>query len=1067
MKKTVLSIVIMLFCVLGYTQDLPKIVPLSPNAAEIAKYGEIPISHFTGVPNIGVPIYTVKSGDLTLPLSLSYHAGGNKVESIASWVGLGWSLGTIPSISRSVRGIPDEEGGYFYLYSGKTVKELWDIRNSNEALFNTYRQDLYSGLKDSEPDIFYYNLPGESGKFFWNQEANSFITYPKSNIKITRDDNVFTLVTEDGVEYLMNIIETNRPNGGNPTRTTWYASKMTAANKKDVIEFKYRYEYQIIKTYNTVTKYHFLSGVSNGTPDDNGSILSTSTTNAQMIEKIIFSNGYINFNESNNYREDLQNGKRLSNISIYNNLNQLISKYQFIHRYKMGSGSTSGASPCYNAESYVKKWMLLDKLERISNDNTDKQVHSFSYNEANFPACRRSAGQDYWGYYNGHDENSSLIPTYSLPTNGAIISGADRSVDPNKSQFGILNKITYPTGGYTEFYYENNKVRNDDIIPPQYRKAYQAMDGGDIFEWGEPLNETHTEVRQFTINNPPDKRLNGDNPNGGALVKFTIMQPGCDLSNGVANNCARFTIKGSLPGSSTIDITFPGKTLYLPNDNYEMKASFNQNPPEYGSFLFLAEWEILAPTQTNENRYAGGVRIKEIKSYAHANATPLIKKYKYTTEYNSTTSSGDIFVQPVFGNEKTIVYDFVSGSPPHESVERSTLFRVQSFSNMQNVTYSGSPVGYAKVFEFTDDSNQTGYSEYSFSSARDESGVPEFPYPPAESMEHERGKLLESVNYKKSGSNFEKVERKRFTYTTSPYQSSSQYPKSSFAIKWGNDFISNSTQVYGYAQNLTPYYATGGWRGLYSETTEDFSDNNTVFSSKRYSYDNAAHLLKTGITATNSKGEVLKTETKYAYDVNDTRLINEHRIAEPLEIKNYKGNDLLNYQKTVYDSLHTPSNLLYLPSKVKTLKGGSNGTNSLEDRVVYHKYDNVGNLLDVSLKEGPHIAYLWGYNGQYPIAKIENVTSYSSIPSALITAAKNASNNGSESDLTEALNDIREALPDARVTTYTHKPLIGVSTITDPRGEKTTYTYDTFNRLEFIKDETNKLLEAYKYHYKN
>lgn len=64
-------------------------------------------------------------------------------------------------------------------------------------------------------------------------------------------------------------------------------------------------------------------------------------------------------------------------------------------------------------------------------------------------------------------------------------------------------------------------------------------------------------------------------------------------------------------------------------------------------------------------------------------------------------------------------------------------------------------------------------------------------------------------------------------------------------------------------------------------------------------------------------------------------------------------------------------------------------------------------------------------------------------------------------------NSLWTLLPQAQVTTYLHKPLIGVSTITDPRGEKTTYTYDMFNRLESIKDETNKLLEEYKYHYKN
>ena len=62
--------------------------PPSANAASLGKYGDIPVSYHTGVPGISIPIYTVKQGNLSLPVTLSYHSSGIKVDELASWVGL-------------------------------------------------------------------------------------------------------------------------------------------------------------------------------------------------------------------------------------------------------------------------------------------------------------------------------------------------------------------------------------------------------------------------------------------------------------------------------------------------------------------------------------------------------------------------------------------------------------------------------------------------------------------------------------------------------------------------------------------------------------------------------------------------------------------------------------------------------------------------------------------------------------------------------------------------------------------------------------------------------------------
>ena len=53
------------------------------------------------------------------------------------------------------------------------------------------------------------------------------------------------------------------------------------------------------------------------------------------------------------------------------------------------------------------------------------------------------------------------------------------------------------------------------------------------------------------------------------------------------------------------------------------------------------------------------------------------------------------------------------------------------------------------------------------------------------------------------------------------------------------------------------------------------------------------------------------------------------------------------------------------------------------------------------------------------------------------------------------------------ITTYTYIPLVGVSTITDPKGNKTTYKYDALGRLVQVKDRDNNILTENEYHYKN
>lgn len=104
---TVVAAVLMMALAPGAKGQTPPQV-FSPDAAELGKYGRTPVSYFTGVPSITVPLTSLKAKGYELPVYLTYHASGNRPDSHPGWVGLGWSLHAGGSITRVINGLKDE-----------------------------------------------------------------------------------------------------------------------------------------------------------------------------------------------------------------------------------------------------------------------------------------------------------------------------------------------------------------------------------------------------------------------------------------------------------------------------------------------------------------------------------------------------------------------------------------------------------------------------------------------------------------------------------------------------------------------------------------------------------------------------------------------------------------------------------------------------------------------------------------------------------------------------------------------------------------------------------------------
>ena len=165
----------------------------------------------------------------------------------------------------------------------------------------------------------------------------------------------------------------------------------------------------------------------------------------------------------------------------------------------------------------------------------------------------------------------------------------------------------------------------------------------------------------------------------------------------------------------------------------------------------------------------------------------------------------------------------------------------------------------------------------------------------------------------------------------------------------------------------------------------------------------------------------------------------------------YKAGNSLSYNQEYLDNYFSDVNWFSLNS----INNNSN--------ITHLKYYPSGNLKEVARENGKPTTYIWGYINNHPIAKIENAR-FSEVANAL--GVSEAALEGFNENQLGKINGLRAKKPEWMITTFTHIPLVGIKTITDPKGLTTTYEYDGFNRLKYIKDHNSDILEAYEYNYR-
>ncbi|MBI3221123.1 MAG: RHS repeat protein [Bacteroidetes bacterium] len=1087
-----------------------SVIPPSPEAASLGKYGENGVGYYTGVPEISIPIANVQGLRLSLPIDISYHSGGIKVEEVASRVGLGWSLNAGGVITRTVRGLPDDEANGWI---GSSFNPEAFLANPLSTQFATVLADIANGLIDAEPDIFYFNFNKKSGSFYFDKNK-AVVTIPHSRIIIlptfSNGRIIGWVITDvDGTKYYFGkskdglrapveqSINTSAcsatfPNQSITDYSSWFLADFCDYNSDECISLYYE-DYQTTSCLITSQTRTISVGATNG--PQFVECYSSQTVNGKRLIRIESNKQFASFKDGV-AREDLIGDHVLDSITVVNLIGAQViqpanvpKKTVFNYSYFVSSEFSPVVS-CSQTNARLKRLKLT--YVKVQAGSLANEQYDFTYDPTLLPE-RLSFAQDHCGFFNGKTSNSSLIPEFEQQSaNPLFVAGADRSVSDAFAKACILTKIKYPTGGVSVFEYEGNSA-----VASKLEGKYQTMNTSLITPNGALQANYST---PFTVNSFGKI---------GAFVEFQISGVNCSLTE--------FTCGISFDVAGVTDTNFalnlnnlpqPNPRVFLPNGTYSLNINVFAPNPNIQNFSILGKWKQFI---NDINKPAGGLRIKSIKNYS---GETLIsnRSFEYVDLNDPLVSSGII----------TNVFSYAAYKAGYDPGigQSEQLYELSSISKIPLGTTHGSSVGYGRVSEyfFSTTPSDNGRTDYNFITSNlspdldspDPDDLNKLSVTPSFNRDWTRGLPLKTVWFAKMNSVLLPIKEQTTSYsdivTTEPTIGIVVTP-----------FVRNYSSGFKYG-----FYRTGsGTRKpkdqatityVYDKVTNALLASETIL--ENYYYDNLSHLEVTRKETLTSKGELSSSQIKYASDLAPssvtTDLINKNVISIPLETSLSVGGSGVNGRKDAYSVSNGKLRLteVYLGELV-------NG-NLTYTKAIDHSYFDNGNLKS-SIKSNDYTtSYLWGYNARYPIAEVANAgpdkifyTGFEEngtleTPGFLPKSGHRYLNTGTynfqvqagfspavtiglkmsywywanskwnfiEKDFSNVINDgsrlddIRVYPAGAFMTTYVYNSNGLVESVTDHNGKSSRYFYDQFYRLISIKDNDGNIMKAFDYHFK-
>ncbi|MBC7937972.1 MAG: hypothetical protein H7Y86_21705 [Rhizobacter sp.] len=951
---------LILFCSLlsKAQKTLAPIIP-SPNASSLGIYGELPVSYFTGVPDISIPIYEVKGNKIGLPISLSYHAGGLRPEVHPSWVGNGWSLNAGGVITRKWNGVLADE--YQYIdgipNTGMPILSASDWSSNAKIKVNS----LYANLNplDIEPDEFNFNFLGFSGKFYmdhngdWQVQSDQYLKV----VKFQQTDLVepfiksatqlemgnphlvkkvfgkFTLIDGKGnkyyfgstdalkntaIEFSDNMIVPYSPRGFNFVATSWYLTKIVSADGIETIDLNY----------------------------DRGPFTSNISHQSSQIFVSTYG-GSGNQQSCNNSNYPLRGGLGGSVISpVYLKSISMPSKSVRVDFSSNQSDELSYRRNGNKLEAYGQ--VYLDNGYTIPNPGFP----------ADFPSCYTLI------------TDPVLIPHYANNPAATFYPNLwDRFIWMKLNSINVVNTSTSVEMNKMTFSYSGDFQR-------RLRLSSVQMDGKKhSFTYNAQYLPDYIKIYtdHWGFNNNNSNQLPTAGPAGIPAGVFTAREP---------DNTGALTQAEMLTG-----IIYPtgGKTEFI----------YEQN--KYSSVVK----RDIGVGAVAENGYAGGVRLKKMINTDNFGVQQF-KEYFYVNGYNGVTdpstlpSSGVLDTKPIYYYEKTGIND----------QGYNCIYKYGSSTSIVPVTSNSmaNHIGYSSVVEKLPDNSFTIYNfsnhEPGTGTYNDGTAVNDYNagffqgYKRTISNYFKRGRLIKKDLYKYNPltGSFFIIAQEETAYTA---HSSSVLIRAvhsevrslcplNYPIP---DIRAYSTEAY--VSNCTPFFPTTITSRNYA--SDGSGTQKTITLSQQF--DEYKNLRQMSFTKSNGDNET--TIYKYPYDFSTADIANpykalkdQHTIDEVIEKRILTGSP----QKLSDASIRTFSimgtnkiynNAIYAFESVNpvdislvgttTYSGGGNlgfDTKYKENGRV--SYDNEGNISNIETAGNYNTGFIWGYSKKYMIAKVEN-----------------------------------------------------------------------------------------------